>query len=217
MTPRLFIGNKAYSSWSMRPWLVLTHFELPFDEEVIPLDQPTTAIDILRHSPTGKVPALALDGIVIWETLAIIEYLADAFPDVPVWPKDRTARAIARAVSSEMHAGFGELRKACPMNLRRAVRPIEVGAAVTADVARIEALWSATRHDYGQDGPFLFGAFSAADAMFGPVVNRLHVYDLAERPETRAYMEAMMALPAWRAWAEGARAEPWSIAKYEAV
>jgi glutathione S-transferase len=217
MSPRLFIGNKAYSSWSMRPWLVMTHFGLPFEEQVIPLDQPNTHVEILRHSPTGKVPALAVDGIVIWETLAIIEYLADAHPDQAIWPKDRKARAIARAISSEMHAGFGELRKACPMNMRRNVRAIEVSDAVRADVDRIEALWAATRHDYGQGGPFLCGAFSAADAMFAPVVNRFHVYDLPRRPETRAYMNAIMALPAWQAWDEGAAAEPWFLDKYQAV
>ncbi len=217
MAPRLFIGNKAYSSWSMRPWLVMRHFDLPFEEEVIPLDQPSTSIDILRHSPTGKVPALAVDGIVIWETLAIIEHLADQNPAKAIWPKDVLARAIARAVSSEMHAGFGELRKACPMNLRRSVRQIAVSDAVRADVDRIETLWAAARNDYGRGGAFLFGAFSAADAMYAPVVNRLHVYDLARRPESRAYMAAVMTLPAWQDWVAGARAEPWFLDKYEAI
>ena len=217
MTAELYIGNKAYSSWSMRPWLVMTHFGLPFDEHVIPLDQSTTAVDIQRHSPTGKVPALAVDGLVIWETLAIIEFLADTHPEQPIWPKNRAARAIARAVSSEMHAGFGDLRKACPMNMRRAVRPIDVSPAVRSDVDRIEALWAAARQGYGAAGPFLFGDFSAADAMFAPVVNRLHVYDLPRRPETRDYMNTMMTLPAWTAWAAGARAEPWFLDKYEAI
>ncbi|UDL95049.1 glutathione S-transferase family protein [Lichenihabitans sp. PAMC28606] len=217
MAPRLYIGNKAYSSWSLRPWLAMTHFGLPFEDEVIPLDQPTTHTDILRHSPTGTVPALAVDGIVIWESLAILEYCADRHSEVAIWPKDANARAIARSVSSEMHAGFGNLRKACPMNMRRAVRKIEVSDAVVADVARIEALWAATRHDYGQGGPFLFGAFTAADAMYAPVVNRLHVYDLVQQPGSRAYMEAMMALPAWQAWLEGAKAEPWFLDKYEAI
>ena len=217
MSSRLFIGNKAYSSWSMRPWLVMRHFELPFEEHVIPLDQLTTAVDILRHSPTGKVPALAVDDLVIWETLAIIEFLADTHPEKPIWPRDGKARAIARAVSSEMHAGFMELRKACPMNIRRPVRAIPVSDVVRADAARIEALWAAARHDYGKDGAFLFGAFTAADAMFAPVVNRFHTYDLARRPESRAYMEAVMALPAWRAWAAGAQAEPWFLDKYEAI
>ena len=217
MPPRLFIGNKAYSSWSMRPWLVMTHFGLPFDEEVIPLDQPTTAVDILRHSPTGKVPALAVDGLVIWETLAIIEYLAEAYADAGIWPADWRARALARALSSEMHAGFADLRRACPMNLRRPVRAIAVADTVRADVDRIEAMWAAARHDHGRGGPFLFGAFTAADAMYAPVVNRFHTYDLPRRPETRAYMAAVMDLPAWRAWAAGADAESWWLQKYEAI
>lgn len=217
MPPRLIIGNKAYSSWSMRPWLVMRHFGLPFEEVVIPLDQPTTHADILSLSPTGKVPALAADGLVVWETLAIVEYLADRHPGKAIWPADPAARAVARAVSSEMHAGFAALRKACPMNLRRAVRAIDPGAEARADVDRIEALWAAARHDYGRGGPFLFGAFSAADAMFAPVVNRLHVYDLARKPGSRAYMEAVMALPAWTGWAEGAAAEPWFLDKYEAI
>jgi glutathione S-transferase len=217
MATRLFIGNKAYSSWSLRPWILMTHFDLAFEEVVIPLDQPTTAVDILRHSPTGKVPALAVGDLMIWESLAIMEYWADARPDLPIWPTDAAARAIARTIACEMHAGFGELRKACPMNLRRPVRAIPVSDAVVADVERIEAMWTAARHLYGQGGPFLFGAFSAADAMYAPVVNRLHIYDLARGAAVRAYMAAMMALPAWTAWAAGAAVEPWFIPKYEAI
>ncbi len=215
--PTLFIGNKAYSSWSMRPWLVMRHFGLPFEEVVIPLDQPTTQTDILRHSPNGRVPALATDGLAVWESLAIIEHLADRHPEHAIWPADPAARAIARAVSSEMHAGFAALRRACPMNIRRPVRAIDPGAEARADVDRIEALWAAARHDHGAGGPFLFGAFSAADAMFAPVVNRLHTYDLARKPASRPYMEAVMALPAWRDWAEGAAAEPWFLDKYESI
>jgi glutathione S-transferase len=217
MSTRLFIANKAYSSWSMRPWLVMAHFGLPFEEIVIPLDLPTTRIEILRHSPTGKLPALAVDDLLVWESLAILEYLAETHPDLPIWPADREARAIARSIAAEMHAGFGDLRKACPMNLRRPVRAIPVSDAVLADVERIEALWATVRKLYGQGGPFLFGAFSAADAMYAPVVNRFHTYDLARKDGSRAYMEAMMALPAWRQWAAGAEAEPWFIDRYEAI
>ena len=217
MSTRLYIGNKAYSSWSLRPWILMTHFGLPFEEVVIPLDQPTTQIDILRHSPTGRVPALATDGLVIWESLAILEYLADTHPDLPIWPGDLAARSIARSIACEMHAGYGALRTACPMNMRRPVRAIAVSDAVKADVDRIEQLWATTRQAYGQDGPFLCGAFSAADAMFAPVVNRLHVYDLAQSPASRDYMDAVMALPAWTSWVAGAVAEPWFLAKYEAV
>lgn len=217
MSTRLFIANKAYSSWSMRPWLVMKHFGIPFEEMVIPLDLPTTRTDILRHSPTGKLPALAIGDLVIWESLAIIEYLAETHPELPIWPVDRSARAMARSISSEMHAGFGELRKACPMNLRRPVRAIPVSDAVLADVERIEALWDSNRQLYGEGGPFLFGAFSAADAMYAPVVNRFHTYDLPRKASSRAYMEAMMALPAWKQWAAEGEAEPWFIDRYEAI
>ena len=217
MTTHLFIANKAYSSWSMRPWLVMRHFGLPFDEVVIPLDLPTTRTEILRHSPTGKLPALASEGLVIWDSLGIIEYLADLHPAAAIWPRDRAARAMARTVSAEMHAGFAALRKACPMNLRRPVRAIAVGDDVKADVERVEALWAGMRQAYGAGGDFLFGDFSAADAMFAPVVNRLDVYALATRPESRVYMDAIKALPAWQAWLDGARAEPWFIEHYEAI
>jgi glutathione S-transferase len=217
MSLTLYIGNKAYSSWSLRPWLLMKQLGIPFDDVVIPLDQATTAVDIQRHSPTGKVPALATDGIVIWETLAIVEYLAERYPDKHVWPADTKARAIARAISSEMHAGFAALRKACPMNIRRRRSAIALSDEVTSDVARIEAAWAAARAEYGQGGPFLFGAFSAADAMFAPVVNRFDVYAVEVRPETKAYMDAVQALPSWQAWAEDARREPWFIDKYEAV
>lgn len=217
MTTRLFIANKAYSSWSLRPWILMRHFGLPFEEVVIPLDLPTTRVEILRHSPTGKLPALAAEGLVIPESLAILEYLADAHPEVAVWPKDRVARAVARTVAAEMHAGYLDLRRACPMNLRRPVRRIAVSDAVQADVDRIEELWGMARHGYGAGGPFLFGAFSAADAMFAPVVNRFETYDLPRKPESRAYMAAMQALPAWQEWLAGARAEPWFIDGYEAI
>ncbi len=217
MSTRLFIANKAYSSWSMRPWLLMRHFALPFEEVVVPLDLPTTRIDILRHSPTGKLPALAVDGLVIWESLAILEYLAELHPDLPIWPSDRTARAVARTVAAEMHAGFSDLRKACPMNMRRPVRAIPVSDAVRADVERIETIWASARQLYGRGGAFLFGDFSAADAMYAPVVNRLHVYHLARQDASRDYMAAMMALPAWTQWVEGARAEPWFIDRYEAI
>ena len=217
MTTRLFIANKAYSSWSLRPWILMRHFGLPFEEVVIPLDLPTTRVEILRHSPTGKLPALAAEGLVIPESLAILEYLADANPEVAVWPKDRVARAVARTVAAEMHAGYLDLRRACPMNLRRPVRRIAVSDAVQADVDRIEERGGRAGRGYGAGGPFLFGAFSAADAMFAPVVNRFETYDLPRKPESRAYMAAMQALPAWQEWLSGARAEPWFIDGYEAI
>ena len=217
MQLKLFIGNKAYSSWSLRPWILLREFGIPFEEVLVRLYGPTTAIDIQRVSPTGKVPALHADDIAISESLAILEFIAECFPDKPVWPTDRRARALARSLASEMHAGFGKLRATCPTQFRRAPKPIAIDPEVRAEIDRIEAAWSAARHEFGAGGPFLFGAFSAADAMFAPVVNRFHVYSIEVRPETRAYMDAVMGLASWQAWIEGARAEPWSAEHYDAI
>ena len=214
---KLILANKAYSSWSFRPWILLAHFKIPFQEVVIPLDLPGTRAKILKYSPTGKVPALVDGNSTIWETLAIAEYVAETHPDKPIWPKAKAARAHARALSSEMHAGFQALRQACPMNMRRAPKAIALSDAVMADVKRIEAAWAEARKDFGKAGPFLYGRFSAADAMFAPVVNRLHVYAIKVKPATRAYMDAMMALPAWKAWVHDAEGETWRIGKYEAI
>lgn len=213
----LFIGNKAYSSWSMRPWILLRHFDIPFTDETIRLDQPTTSTDIGQHSPNGRVPALAADDVLVWESLAILEYVAERFPDKEIWPADPEARAMARALSAEMHAGFQRLRQVCPTNYRRPQRAIDVPDDVRRDVDRIEAAWATARARWGQGGPFLFGAFTAADAMFAPVVNRFWTYAIPVKPETRAYMDAVMALPAWQAWVEGAKAEPWFIDRHEAI
>jgi glutathione S-transferase len=214
---KLVIANKAYSSWSLRPWILLAHFKIPFEEVVIPLDLPETRAMILEHSPTGKVPALQDGAITVWESLAIVEYVAEIYPRKAIWPRGKAARAYARSLSNEMHGGFQALRQACPMNFRRAVRAIALSEAVEADMARIEAAWAHARKNFGRSGPFLFGRFSAADAMFAPVVNRFHIYDVPVARETREYMDAMMALPAWRAWTADAEAEPWRIEKYEAI
>jgi glutathione S-transferase len=217
MPLKLAIANKAYSSWSLRPWLLLTHFGIPFDEVVIPMDRPDTRARILEHSPTAKCPALHDGPIAVWESLAIVEYVAETHPEKPIWPTDRAARALARSLSSEMHAGFQALRSACPTNFRRQPRRIALSAEVRSDVDRIQAAWADARGRFGGSGAFLFGNFSAADAMFAPVVNRLHAYDIDVQPATRAYMDAVMALPAWLAWHEDARAEPWFIERYEAI
>ncbi len=217
MTFHLTIGNKAYSSWSLRPWILLTHFDIPFDETVIPLDQPETRAAIGSASPNGRVPVLDADGLVIPESLAIMEFVAEAFPDRPIWPQDRAARAIARALSSEIHAGFQALRQTCPTNFRREPKPVAISPEVQADIDRIETAWRDARRRYGQGGAFLFGAFSAADAMWAPVVNRFQAYAIEVLPETRAYMEAVMALPAWQSWIAGAKSEPWRIDRYDAL
>jgi glutathione S-transferase len=214
MSLKLIIGNKAYSSWSLRPWILLAHFKIPFEEVVIPMDQPETRANMLKYAPTGKCPSLHDGKIAVWESLAIIEYVAEAYPDKPIWPRGKAARAHARALANEMHAGFAALRQACPANFRRKVKAIPVSDEVRADVARIEAAWAHAREMFGKAGPFLFGRFSAADAMFAPVVNRLHVYDIPVAKATRTYMEAIMALPAWKAWIADAEAEPWRIARY---
>jgi len=221
MSLTLVIANKAYSSWSMRPWLLLRHFEIAFEEIVIPMDQVSSKADMLRHAPTGKCPSLREGDLVVWDSLAIIEYLAERHPEVPVWPRDPSARAVARSLAAEMHSGFLPLRRNCPMNMRRAPAALpfdpETRTAVAADVARIEDAWRDARRRFGASGPFLFGGFSAADAMFEPVVNRFEIYDLAGAGDTKAYTGAIKALPAWRDWQSGADAETWHLARIDAV
>jgi len=214
---KLIIANKAYSSWSLRPWLLMTHFAIPFDETVVGLRRPETRAEILKFSPTGKCPALVDGEIVVWESLAIIEYLAESYPHLPIWPTAKPARALARALSSEMHAGFTALRAHCPTQFLRPARKLPLTPEAAADVARIEAAWADARARFGAGGPFLFGAFSAADAMFAPVVNRLHIYDVPVAAQTRAYMAVIQALPAWKSWIAGAEGEPWRIAEYDQV
>ncbi|WP_395665633.1 glutathione S-transferase family protein [Methylocella sp.] len=215
MTAVLVIANKAYSSWSFRPWILMRHFGAPFEEIVVPLARPQTREEILRHSPAGKCPILKDGDALVWESLAIVEYFAETHPELPVWPRERAARAEARALAAEMHAGFTGLRALLPMNMRRKPSPLPLTPEASADVARLEAAFSGARGRFGAGGPFLFGDFSAADAMFAPVVNRLDVYAVPVGAPTRAYMEAMKALPAWRDWSAGAFAEPWIIEKYE--
>ena len=217
MPLKLVLANKAYSSWSLRPWILLAHFRIPFEEVVIPLDLPETRANILKYAPSAKCPSLHDGKIAVWESLAIIEYIAEAFPDRAIWPRGKAARAHARSLASEMHAGFTALRQACPTNFLRKPKAIALSDEARADVARIEAAWAHARETFGGTGPFLFGRFSAADAMFAPVVNRFHAYDIPAAKTTRAYMAAMMALPAWKAWIADAEAEPWRIERYEAV
>ena len=217
MPLKLIVANKAYSSWSQRAWMLLAHFKIPFEETVIPLDLPETHAKILKLSPSGKVPALIDGAITVWESLAIIEYLAETHPEKAIWPRGKAARAHARSLAAEMHAGFMALRQACPANYVRPVRKMAISPAVEADVARIVAAWSEARKSFGKAGPFLYGRFSAADAMFAPVVNRFHTYDIAVPKTARDYMAAMRALPAWKAWVADGEAEEWRIEKYDAI
>lgn len=214
---KLIMANKAYSSWSIRPWLLLAHLKIPFEDIVIPLDHPGTRKAILKHSPSGKCPALRDGEILVWDSLAIIEYLAEKYPDKAVWPKTRAARAHARSACAEMHSGFMALRRECPMNLRREKRAIALSEEALADAKRIDALWNEARKTYGKAGPFLYGKFSAADAFFAPVVNRLHVYDVKVSKAARDYMKALMSLPAWQALVHDAQEEVWRIDKYETI
>ena len=214
---KLVIANKAYSSWSLRPWILLTHFGVPFDEVVVPLDQPDTRERLLEYSPTARAPVLIDGDTTVWDSLAIIEYLAELRPGLPVWPSESPARALARSLSAEMHSGFQALRQHCPTQFLRPVAKRALTPEVEANVARLEDAWRDARRRFGAGGSFLFGAFSAADAMFAPVVNRLHVYDISVANDTRDYLNAVMALPAWSAWISGAEAEPWRNAEYDAI
>jgi glutathione S-transferase len=217
MPLKLVIANKAYSSWSLRPWILLAHFKIPFEEVVIPMRQPETREAMLRYAPTGKCPSLHDGKISVWESLAIAEYVAELCPEKAIWPRGKAARAHARSLANEMHAGFQALRQACPTNFRRPPKAIALSDAVKADVARIEAAWAHAREAFGKAGPFLYGRFSAADAMFAPVVNRFHAYAIPVQPATRSYMDAVIALPAWKAWIADGEREPWRIEDYEAV
>jgi glutathione S-transferase len=211
----LVFGNKNYSSWSFRPWIALTVAGIPFTEELIPLYRPGSRERIRAHSPAGKVPIL-LDGAArVWESIAILEHLAEKFPAAGLWPGEAAARAHARSVATEMHGGFAPLRRHCPMNFWRPVMRRELPADVAANVERIDAMWSDCRVRFGTGGPFLFGKFSAADAMYAPVVSRFHTYDVPVSPASRAYMEAVMALPAWTQWRTAALHEEWLLEEDE--
>jgi glutathione S-transferase len=209
MALHLIIGNKNYSSWSFRPWLAMKAAGIAFEETVISLDAKDFKERVTALSGAGKVPVLIDGDIRIGESLAILEYLAERFPAALLWPKDVDARARARAVASEMHAGFMPLRRHLPMNMRRPVRAHALDPGAAADIARIDAIWSECVAKSG--GPFLFGAFGAADAMYGPVVSRFHIYAVEVGTAARAYMRAVMALPAWSEWREAARREPWVL------
>lgn len=210
----LYIANKNYSSWSFRPWIALTAAGIPFREVLIPFGPGATNPQFRELSPTGKVPILHHGAVRVWESLAIIEYVAELFPDAGLWPENSTWRSMARSISMEMLSGFRALRSACPMNLRRPVRPIDLPDGVKPDVQRIEAIWRDMRQMSG--GPFLLGAFCAADAMFAPVVNRFAAYDLVRDADTLEYMAAMKAHPAWQAWEAAALAETWIVPEDEA-
>jgi len=217
MTLTLVIGNKNYSSWSMRPWLALRANGIAFEEKFIPLY--TGAADkqrILDVSRAGKVPALIDGDVTVWDSLAIIEYVAERFPEAHLWPTDAASRAHARSISAEMHSGFTALRNECGMNLHRPVGAKALSDNARADIARIQDIWTGCRERYGAAGPFLFGAFGGADAMYAPVVHRFRTYAIDVTVPVRAYMDAMMSLPAFRQWTDEGLAETLVIEKFEA-
>ena len=215
MALTLVVGNKNYSSWSLRPWLVLKKSGAAFEEIVIPLDRPETRAEIFKHSPSGFVPTLKDDELTIWESLAICEYLAEKFPDANLWPKDPSARAIARSVSNEMHSSFSALRTNMPMNVRGNLPGKGRAPGVQEDINRISAIWRDCRTRFGQNGPYLFGAFSIADAMYAPVASRFVTYQVDLDADAKAYVNTLWSDPAMAAWVEGARREPWVIEKSE--
>ena len=214
---RLVIGNKNTSSWSMRPWLAMRQAGIGFEEINIKLRMTDTKEQILRRSPSGKVPALQIDdpatgGFVVWDTLAILEYLAETHPDARLWPEQARARAHARAVSAEMHSGFQQLREHCPMDFVARTPQAQLADPVAADVRRIVTIWRDCRAQFGAGGAYLFGAFTAADAMYAPVASRFRTYisnlgAYGDDGTAAAYIAAIFALPALQAWEAGAKAE----------
>lgn len=213
---KLVIANKVYSSWSLRPWMVMTAFDIPFEEIVIPLRLSDSRERVLAQSPSGKVPALITSEQTIWESLAIIEFLAESYPEKNIWPADKVARAHARAIANEMHGGFLPLRQGCPMNIAAHYATPEINEPLQRDISRIEDIWSEARHRFGGGGPYLFGKFSAADAMYAPVATRLETYQIPVRNDTRAYIDTILNHPAYLAWRHAALKETWSIPDYAA-
>jgi glutathione S-transferase len=209
---RLVIGNKAWSSWSLRPWLAMRRLDLPFEEINVRLRRPDSKAEIVKHSPSGLVPTLIDGELAVWDSLAILEYLAEQHPEAQVWPAERTARATARSAASEMHSGFVGLRQHCSMDLLARLPQATLPVEVKSDIRRIVELWRQCRARFGGDGPFLFSRFSAADAMYAPVASRFRTYvpDLAPYGDdgtAQGYVETIFAMPEMDAWTEGARAE----------
>ncbi len=204
---KLVIGNKNYSSWSLRPWLLLTALDIPFEEEKISFNDPEFKTRVRRHSPAGKVPLLIDGDVTVWDSLAIVEYVAEKHPDRGVWPRDRVARAHARSICAEIHAGFAHLRNHLGMNCELQLPNVAFDRETRHDIARVIGMWSDCRAHFGAGGLFLFGAFSAADAYYAPVVRRFVTYGV-HLPEVAAgYVAAMDALPAMRSWMSAALAE----------
>jgi len=215
--PTLVIGNKNYSSWSLRPWLLLRHFGVAFDEVRLLLDTPGFAAAVRRHSPTGKVPALHDGDVQVWDSLAICEYANERWLGGRGWPTDLAARALARAAAAEMHAGFVALRTQLPMNSRRVPDAYRWDAAAQRDIDRVQDLWRQLRDAHGHGGAFLCGDFGIVDAMYAPVAIRFDGYGVPVDAEARRYLDALFALPAMREWRAAAAAETESVAATDAL
>lgn len=207
----LVIGNRNYSSWSVRAWLAMKHTGLAFEEIFIPLSLPDSKATLAKHSPSGLVPVLKVGDIIIWESLAIIETLAEMAPDVQFWPKGFAARATARSISAQMHAGFFRLRRDMPMDLRSDYSGQNHTEGALGDAAKITALWTTCRAQFGDAGPYLFGDWSAADMMYAPIVGRFRTYGVPTNDVCETYMDAVLAHPDMAAWMSGAQAEPYVI------
>ena len=211
----IILANKNYSSWSLRGWLALKATGAEFEEIVVPLREAETRTTLLRHSPSGKAPCLVHGAVTVWESLAIGEYLAEIFPKAGLWPKNAAARAHARAIASEMHAGFIPLRRSLPMNIRAKHNGLAISEDAQQDINRIEAIWRDTRDRFGGEGPFLFGQFGLADAMFAPVAARFVTYGIALGEEASLYRDTIMGHPFLVEWCAAAEAEPWMIPDFE--
>lgn len=211
----LVVGNKNYSSWSLRPWLAMKQFGLRFEEIRIPLYQPDSGAQIRQYSPAGKVPILIHDRITVWDSLAICEYLAEQFPSHTWLPSDRPARAVARSICAEMHSGFQALRQNMPMNCRARLPGQGLTPDVQTDIDRILTIWQQCRQQFGNTGDFLFGAFTIADAMYAPVVLRFITYGVQLDPVATAYTEAILGLPALQEWLQAAEREEETIAAFQ--
>lgn len=211
----LVIGNKNYSSWSFRPWLAMKQSGLQFNEIRIPLYIPESSAKIRQYSPSGRVPVLLHGSQTVWDSLAIMEYLAEEFPDPHWFPEDKTARVIARSISAEMHSGFFKIRENMPMNCRGRYPGKGMALGVPQEIDRIMTIWRECRQKFGQDGDMLFGKFTIADAMYAPVVLRFVTYDVQVDKVCQDYMEAVLGLPAMQEWLKAAEAEGEVLSNYE--
>lgn len=221
MTNILYVGNKNYSSWSLRPWLCLKWAKIPFEERELRLDQPGYArqqiAEVLRHSPNGRVPCLHADGLVIWDSLAIAEWAAEEAPKALLWPSERSGRARARSVTAEMHSGFANMRDDLPMNIQRRCSPQDWREETRHEIARIEALWTALRTQHRADGPWLFGSRTIADAFYAPIATRMRTYGVELPAAARSFCDAVFADEDFRQWEAACKPDTWDVSGFSII